>query len=62
MKISPYRQALKEKRDAKACQLYKQGLTTREIGKILGVSFTTVWKATRKLSTVSPINKNKQKE
>ena len=57
MKISKYRQANIEKLQAKAFQLYKEGLTLREVGKIVGKSHEWVRRAVKKVGDNSPIDK-----
>ena len=47
-----------EDRQKKAMKLYKQGLTTREVGSALGKSHTWAWNAIRKMSTVGAIDKS----
>lgn len=51
MNLSTYQKKKIEKRRAKARRMYRQGLTTREIGKIMKKSHTWVWKAVAELST-----------
>lgn len=58
MKLSEYQKKKIEDRQKKAFELYKQGLTTREIGKALEMSHTWVWNAVRKMSTVGAVDKS----
>ena len=51
MKLSPYRQKIVDEKKKKAIKLYKQGLTMREVGKLLGKSRTWVCDAVKELST-----------
>ena len=51
MNKSPYLDRKRQVQYAKAQALYKQGLTTREIGKALGKSHAWVALAVKKLST-----------
>ena len=51
-KQSPFRN--KEKAE-KARKLYREGLTTREIGKIINMSHTWVHQQVKKLSTELPL-------
>ena len=50
MNKSPYLDRKRREQYAKALALYKQGLTTREIGKALGKSHAWVALAVKKLS------------
>ena len=52
MKMSQYQKEKKDEQQEKAVELYKKGLTTREVGKALGRSHTWAWNAVRKMSTV----------
>ncbi|MDD5590054.1 MAG: helix-turn-helix domain containing protein [Candidatus Portnoybacteria bacterium] len=47
MGISTFRLKKIEELKQKAVTLYKQGLTTREVGKIMGKSHTWVWDSVR---------------
>ncbi len=42
MKLSKYRQAIIQEQKDKAVKLYKQGLTLRQIGEIIGKSHSWV--------------------
>jgi len=53
MKLSKFQQKKNLLLRAKAKKLYKQGLSTREVGKIIGRSHTWVENAVKSLSTVS---------
>jgi len=46
---------LTTKKRKEARRLYKEGLTTRVIGKALGMSHTWVWEQVRDLSTVEEL-------
>ena len=58
MKLSEYQKKKIEDRQRKAMKLYKQGLTTREIGKALERSHTWVWNAVKKMSTAGSVDKS----
>ena len=58
MKISEYQKKKIEDRQKKAMKLYRQGLTTREVGSALGKSHTWAWNAIRKMSTVEAVDKS----
>ena len=58
MKLSEYQKKKIEDQQKKAMKLYKQGLTTREVGKALGKSHTWAWNSVRKMSTVGSIDKS----
>jgi hypothetical protein len=52
MKISKYqRQKIAEKKQ-KAFVLYRQGLTTREVGKMVDRSYTWVWKVVKEFEAL----------
>lgn len=44
------------KREQEICELCKQGMTFEDIGKNLGISMQTVWKATRKIRALRGVN------
>jgi transposase-like protein len=50
-KLSPYQQQKRQELQKKAFQLYKQGLTTREVGRALGKSYEWVRTAVLALSS-----------
>ena len=57
-KISVYKKELLEKKKKKAIELYKQGLTMREVGKLVGKSRTWVWEIFQELSTSNESDKD----
>lgn len=57
MKISEYQKKKIEDRKKKAMKLYKQGLTTREVGSALGKSHTWAWNAIKEMSTVGQLTR-----
>ena len=58
MKTSEYQKKKIEDRQKKAMKLYKQGLTTREVGKALNKSHTWAWNAIKKMSTAGVVDKS----
>lgn len=58
MKMSEYQKKKIEEQQKKAMKLYKQGLTTREVGKALGKSHTWAWNSIKKMSTVVAVDKS----
>ena len=51
-----------EREEIKAVEFYKQGFTYREVGKMVGKSYTWVYFAVKKhLSTDTKLDKEKQK-
>lgn len=44
MPVSKYKKAKIEEMKKQAIAMYKQGLSVRAIGKVLGVSHTYIWK------------------
>ena len=56
-KLSPYRHKKLQKEKEMALDLYKEGLTMREIGTRLGRSASWVWNAVHELSTTPTQNK-----
>lgn len=50
--MSKYRKAILEKPKEKALKLYKKGMTTREVGKILGKSHSWVAEVVKKVPKV----------
>lgn len=58
--MSEFQKAKLENLRKKTITLYRQGLTMREVAKIVGKSHTWVFFAVKKLSTFEPLDKNKQ--
>ncbi len=58
MKMSQYQKQKIEEQCEKAMELYKKGLTTREVGRALGKSHTWAWNAVRRLSTAGASDKS----
>jgi transposase len=56
-KLSPYGYKLIEEKKAKAIHLYTQGMTLREIGKILARSRTWVWKVIKQYNSSVKLTK-----
>lgn len=60
-KLTPPQYRKVEQLKKRAYALYKEGMTMRDIGRVVGRSYTWVFFVVRELSTDQGIDENKQK-
>lgn len=62
MKRSKYQQLKIERLKKKAFDLYRKGLTTREVGRIINKSYTWVWNVVKEFEQRSMIKNHSKNE
>jgi len=62
MPVSKYQKEKIMETKRKSLEMYKAGLTVREIGKVIGKSHTWVWSAVRELESLTELDKKKKEE